>query len=81
MKMIPGGSRLMVITESSDVALSFKHCVDQFNRGCRRPEEYTGIAQWQNMMKTLGERGIKFGAKAFDEEQDADWVKMRMLGI
>jgi hypothetical protein len=63
MKMIPEGLAFTVITESSDVALGFKHCVEQLARGCNEPEDYTSIRQWLNMLKTIGEMGIKFWAR------------------
>jgi hypothetical protein len=33
------------------------------------------------MMKTMREKGIQFFVRTFDEERDADCVKMRMLAI
>jgi hypothetical protein len=63
MKSIPPGSELTVVTESSDVALGFKRCVEQYARGCNQPEDYTSILQWFHMLKTIGERGIRFWAK------------------
>jgi hypothetical protein len=68
LKKVPVGSTVTVITESSDATLGFKH-----------PPECTDMPQWIGMMKTMMERGIQFWVKMFDEEQDADCVKMRML--
>jgi hypothetical protein len=45
------------------------------------PEEYTSTSQWLMMMNTMREKGIHFAVITFDEEGDADCVKMRMVAI
>jgi hypothetical protein len=79
-KLIPIGSTVIIITESSDVNLGFKHCYEQNAKG-RHPTEYTTMQQWIWMMKTMRERGIQFSVNVLNEEEDMDCIKMSMLAI
>jgi hypothetical protein len=57
-----------------------KHCFKQDCKGVA-PEECTNTPQWQNMMKMMRSKWIQVWASEFDEEGDAEFVKMRMVAI
>jgi hypothetical protein len=78
-KVIPEGSIVTVVTESSDLTLAFKHCCEQAARHVQ-PEGYTTMSQWIWMMRTSVQKGIQFPVRTFTEEEDMEWIKMRMLG-
>jgi hypothetical protein len=66
--------------ESSDVIPEFEQCLEQTGKEVE-PEEYTTMPQWQKKKKMMKSKGIEILAREFNEEGDAEFVKMRMVAI
>jgi hypothetical protein len=80
LKAILFDSVVTVLVESSDVMLAFRHWYDQASKGVE-PKEYTIMPQWQGMMNMIKWKRIEVMERTFNEERDADFVKMRMVAI
>jgi hypothetical protein len=63
-----------------NVLNAFYHCFDQEHKGVS-PEEYTTMSHWQEIMGVARQKGIQFDAREFNEEKDADYIRMRMIAI
>jgi hypothetical protein len=77
---IPFNWQVTIMAESSDVGSALAGCCDQ-DWWEIDPEVYTYMPQWQTMIKMVKSKGITMICGPFDENVDANFMKMRIVAI
>jgi hypothetical protein len=66
--------------DSDDEANGFKYCSDK-EAAHGDPLLYIQSHQWHGMYNTMERKGIQGFTQKFEEEQDTDFIRMRMIAI